>query len=400
MDLLEYQAKQLFTQVGIPLLPSQSIRATGELKSLQIPYPVVLKSQVLATERMKYGGVRFVENTIDAIAVAQSLFNLAIQGEYPRVLLAEAQYDAQEELFLSIMIDYARKKPVLMGSAKGGENLDLLLANVQTCIIEEEFSPFYARHLVSKMGLTGDKIAPVADILVRMYDLLIFYDLDLIEINPLAMNQEGEVMALDGKIRMNDNAVQRHFTILDELNLDPSNLQLVNKNSKSVIDFDFHGNTCILTDNIDRAIFMIQSFQQQKVSLQSCHILPVENKVFWQNNIYNLLLKIIQAQTINTIVINHSNEDGFIDIVLEKIESFYKQKNDNLTIDDRASRPTGSRLLNTSTNDQLNPSFNQRKIKWIINQSLVNQVVETSQYDSLPISFSSNIDDCLDFINK
>ena len=79
MDLLEYQAKQLFQQVGIPVLPSQSICNTSELKDLHIPYPIVLKSQVRASGRAKVGGVKFVENTIDAIAAADSVKNFAIQ---------------------------------------------------------------------------------------------------------------------------------------------------------------------------------------------------------------------------------------------------------------------------------------------------------------------------------
>jgi succinyl-CoA synthetase beta subunit len=92
MDLLEYQAKELFREVGIPVLPSQRIDRPTDLKALRIPYPVVLKSQVSVGNRGKAGGIRFVENTIDAIAAARTIFNLPISGEYPQVLLAEANY--------------------------------------------------------------------------------------------------------------------------------------------------------------------------------------------------------------------------------------------------------------------------------------------------------------------
>ena len=88
MDLLEYQAKELFSQVGIPVLPSQPIEDPRKLKRLHIPYPVVLKSQVRAGGRGRAGGIRFVENTIDAIAAARTIFNLPILDEYPQVLLA------------------------------------------------------------------------------------------------------------------------------------------------------------------------------------------------------------------------------------------------------------------------------------------------------------------------
>ena len=94
MDLLEYQAKALFSEMGIPVLPSQRIDYPKDLKRLKIPYPVVLKSQVHTGERSTLGGIKFVENTIDAVAAAQTIFNLPIKDEYPVVLLAEAKYNA------------------------------------------------------------------------------------------------------------------------------------------------------------------------------------------------------------------------------------------------------------------------------------------------------------------
>ena len=103
MDLLEYQAKEIFAQVGIPILPSQPIHEPGGLKRLNIPYPIVLKSQVRAGGRGKAGGVKFVANTIDAIAAAHAIFHLPIAGEYPEVILAEARYNPQQEIFLAIL---------------------------------------------------------------------------------------------------------------------------------------------------------------------------------------------------------------------------------------------------------------------------------------------------------
>ena len=120
MELLEYQAKKLFKMVGIPVLPSQTIRDPRKIKQLQIPYPVVLKSQVSSGGRGKAGGVRFVSNTIDAIAAARTIFNLSILGEYPEVILAEAHYNAVKELFLAVVLDYDRCCPVLWVQPLGG----------------------------------------------------------------------------------------------------------------------------------------------------------------------------------------------------------------------------------------------------------------------------------------
>lgn len=210
MDLLEYQAKDLFREVGIPVLPAQRIERPSDLKALKIPYPIVLKSQVYVGERGRVGGIRFVANTIDAIAAAHSIFNLSILGEYPKVLLAEAKYEAQQELYLAVVLNRAIRRPVLLGSAKGGIEVQKAIDEMQHVVVDQEFSSFYARRLTLKMGLTGELINSVSDIIERMYRLFVDKDLDLVEINPLGVNAAGRVMALDGKITVNDAALGRH----------------------------------------------------------------------------------------------------------------------------------------------------------------------------------------------
>jgi succinyl-CoA synthetase beta subunit len=210
VDLLEYQAKELFRQIGIPVLPSQRIDRPTDLKALRIPYPVVLKSQVSVGNRGKAGGIRFVENTIDAIAAARTIFNLPIFGEYPEVLLAEAKYNTSQEFYLAIVIDRLACRPVLLGSSDGGMNINAVLNQIQQVVVYEEFSPFYARRLALKMGLQGDLMLAVSDIIEKMYLLMQSQDLDLVEINPLGIDKQGAVMALDGKISVNSYAVGRH----------------------------------------------------------------------------------------------------------------------------------------------------------------------------------------------
>jgi succinyl-CoA synthetase beta subunit len=210
VELLEYQAKELFREVGIPVLPSQTIAQASDLKQLKLSYPVVLKSQVRAGGRGKSGGVRFVSNTIDAIAAARHIFNLSILGEFPKFVLAEAKYDAQQELYLAVVLDYTAKRPVLMGSAYGGIDVETLVENIHQVVVDGEFSPFYARRLMVKMGLQGETIDLVSSIMEKMYVLFVEKDLDLVEINPLGVSATGKVMALDGKITVNDYALERH----------------------------------------------------------------------------------------------------------------------------------------------------------------------------------------------
>jgi succinyl-CoA synthetase beta subunit len=218
MDLLEYQAKALFRSVGIPVLPSQQIEQARDLKDLRVPYPVVLKSQVYAGGRGRAGGVRFVANTIDGIAAAQAIFNLPIAGEYPQVLLAEAKYDAEQEFYLAVTLNPAAQRVVLLGSTQGGMGVQSAMTDVRSetsspihqVVIEAEFSAFYARQLAMAMGLGGDLLNRVSDVVERMYGLLIQKDLDLVEINPLGVRGGAEVMALDGKVTVNDAALARH----------------------------------------------------------------------------------------------------------------------------------------------------------------------------------------------
>ncbi|MCT7959590.1 succinate--CoA ligase subunit beta [Laspinema sp. D1] len=217
MDLLEYQAKELFREMGIPVLPSQRIDHPKDLKGLKIPYPVVLKSQVRAGGRGRAGGIKFVANTIDAVAAAQNIFHLPINTEYPEVLLAEAKYDTDREFYLAVVLDRAARRPLLLGSRQGGTSTELAMEQMQQVVVDEGFSPFYARRLTLKMGCTGPLIEAVSDIVEKMYLLFVEKDLDLVEINPLGISPVGEVMALDGKVTVNDEALGRHPSLLQLL---------------------------------------------------------------------------------------------------------------------------------------------------------------------------------------
>jgi succinyl-CoA synthetase beta subunit len=287
MDLLEYQAKELFRQIGIPVLPSQRIDRPTDLKALRIPYPVVLKSQVSVGSRGKAGGVRFVENTIDAIAAARTIFNLPILGEYPQVLLAEAKYNTSQEFYLAIGIDRLACRPVLLGSIDGGMNINDAIDRIQQVVVYEEFSSFYARRLALKMGLEGDLMLAVSDIIEKMYRLMQSQDLDLIEINPLGVDRNGRVMALDGKISVNPYAVGRHqhsiqWKVLDVANNLPnsngsgesstlSTAPTVEKRSKVLSPlFTGSGNISILCSGNGLALAMLDGIAQGGGQVAKC----------------------------------------------------------------------------------------------------------------------------------
>ena len=245
MDLLEYQAKALFSGVGIPVLPSQRIDYPKDLKKLKIPYPVVLKSQVHAGERRSLGGIKFVENTIDAVAAAQAIFNLPIKDEYPEVLLAEAKYNANQELYLAVVLDPIVRRPVLLGSAQGGIDTEVAMTRMQQVVVSQQFSPFYARRLMVKIGLQGKLIELVSNVVEKMYQLFIEKDLDLVEINPLGVSPTGEVMALDGKVSVNDYALGRHLELVNLVGKNITNNDEIQEQQVSKID----KNSLLITNN-------------------------------------------------------------------------------------------------------------------------------------------------------
>lgn len=248
MDLLEYQAKEWFRETGIPVLPSQQVARPSDLKGLKIPYPVVLKSQVRTGGRGRAGGVKFVENTIDAIAAAQTIFHLPILGELPEVVLAEAKYDADKEFYLAVVLDAAVRRPVLLGSPQGGVDVESSPELLQQVVVEQEFSPFYARRLTLKMGLAGTLIQSVSDIIEKMYQLFVQKDLDLVEINPLGVSSLNELMALDGKVTVNNRAIARHpdIAVMAEKKANRANSQYPTEMLGSWEEVDHSGNIGIL----------------------------------------------------------------------------------------------------------------------------------------------------------
>jgi succinyl-CoA synthetase beta subunit len=313
MDLLEYQAKELFREVGIPVLPSQRIDHPTDLKRLEIPYPVVLKSQVPTGGRGRAGGIRFVANTIDAIAAARAIFNLPILGLYPQVLLAESRYDAEREFYLAVILDYGLGRPVLLGASQGGIDVEAVIEHMQKVVVEQEFSPFYARRLALKMGLQGKLIESVSGIIQKMYQLFIQKDLDIVEINPLGISATGEVMALDGKITANDSALGRHrelATLASPLTDSHTNQPLVTNRLTELNWTDTEGNIGILCNSTCLAATTLDLIYRAKGKPASCLI--VDGFASWDlqsvsspvQQLQGALQQMIEARDIEVVLVN------------------------------------------------------------------------------------------------
>lgn len=393
MDLLEYQAKELFQKVGIPTLPSQTIHDIGELKRLHIPYPVVLKSQVRAGGRGKVGGIRFVENTIDGIAAASAIFNLPISNEYPEVILAEAHYDSQLEFFLAIVLDYQLQCPVLLGSSKGGMDVDTLLQNMKKVVLTDDFSAFHARHLAAKMGLTGELIAVVSDIVEKMYHLFLSADLDIIEINPLGVKNNGEVMALDGKIAINDSAIARHPDLSlwthHELNF-ASPLRWLKGDIKS-------GEIGLICNGYGLALSSWDLIREQQGQLAGALILEDNHLNLSLGNQLELALeKMRELPNLKVIFINILGTTETSEIVADVISQYF-QPAFLPRSDDRMTRPTGANSLGRERSP-MKENSNNSKLEYVpIVIRLVKGNLEPFQAKvfALPIYWNTSLEQCI-----
>lgn len=411
MDLLEYQAKELFKEVGIPILPSQTIHDPGELKRLQIPYPVVLKSQVRAGGRGRAGGIRFVENTIDAIAAARTIFNLPILGEYPEVILAEARYNAQQEFFLALLLDYQLQRPVLLGSVKGGMDVENLLEHMEKVVIDDEFSPFYARRLAKKMGMDEQLLKSVSAIIEKMYYLFLERDLDLVEINPLGVSADGEVMALDGKITVNDHALQRHPCLVSLIS---STKPVPNSLSEDGEEKSFpflglnwlgesnnQGEIGIICNTLGLALASCDLIISEKGKLASCLILEENNSDLLVREQLEMGLKqMLKFPHLKVILLNVVSHSQISEQVGETIVNYLQPKlKQHLaqTSEERVTRPTKTASTSRKRTSKSRSSRSQIQYpQWVIRLANANiteikdslSVLDLHWVDSLEESIS------------
>ncbi|MDX1918721.1 MAG: succinate--CoA ligase subunit beta [Candidatus Caenarcaniphilales bacterium] len=209
MKLYEYEAKQLFKEAGIAVATgTHVIHYPEELAFLKLKFPITLKTQVLTGGRGKAGGIKFAEDMAQAIAVAEHLFNLPIKGEKPPCLLIEPKVSIKRELYVAVTLDRDRKCPILIGSGEGGVEIESS-DNTKIVPVAGEYGSYLARQLAYEMGLSGVEFQEVSHIIDQLYGLYETYDLDLAEINPLAQLSDGKIIALDGKITINDDALDR-----------------------------------------------------------------------------------------------------------------------------------------------------------------------------------------------
>lgn len=217
MDLMEYRAQALFDRYGIPCNVGRVIGSLEELEGLRdsLAYPAVIKAQVKTGGRGKAGGVRFAENYEEAVAATRAILGMNIKGHIVRKLMISEKRSVTREFYLSVMLDRGTKCPVFIFSPEGGMDIETLAKEQPEKIFRAVVDPrigaqgYTANYFASKAGLTKPQTKQLAALLRALYRLFIEKNCLLCEINPLAINDEGGLIALDGKVSVDDSALVR-----------------------------------------------------------------------------------------------------------------------------------------------------------------------------------------------
>ncbi len=220
MRLLEYQAKNLFRQHGIPVPRSVLVSSMADLRGLQ--YPQVLKAQVLTGGRGKAGAIQVVKDYAEAASTYPQLLGMKVKNESVHAVLAEQKQGILQEYYLSLLIDKVSAAPLFVASAFGGMDIEEVSREAPQKILKLAIDPllglqsFEIRKLAFFLGLPEKDLTPFMQALFEIYQA---YDATLIEINPLAHTEAG-LLALDAKLVLDDKARFRHEDLFTQLELE------------------------------------------------------------------------------------------------------------------------------------------------------------------------------------
>jgi succinyl-CoA synthetase beta subunit len=215
MKLFEYQAKEAFSGAGIKVPRGTVAVTTAEVlaKAEEIGYPCVLKSQVLRGGRGKAGLIKVVKNAAEAKSEADRLF--ASEHKVRRILVEEA-VDIDREIYLAITMDAEKARALVLACIEGGVEIEELARRAPEKIqrvlvdLDEGLLPFQGRTIIYGLGLEGDTAKKVSAVLDSLWKVFRKTDAELAEINPLFITKAGDVIAGDGKLSTDDNALFRH----------------------------------------------------------------------------------------------------------------------------------------------------------------------------------------------
>ncbi|KZE95655.1 Succinyl-CoA ligase [ADP-forming] subunit beta [Agromyces sp. NDB4Y10] len=218
MDLYEYQARDLFEKYGVPVLPGivadtpEEVRAAAE----KLGGVVVVKAQVKTGGRGKAGGVKVAKNADEAEEAAKAILGLDIKGHVVKRVMVAAGAKIAQEFYFSVLLDRANRSYLSLTSVEGGMEIEQLAVEKPEALARVDVDPIAgitpekAREIATAANFPAELVDQVADVFVKLYEVYEKEDATLVEVNPLILDEDGKVIALDGKVTLDENAEFRH----------------------------------------------------------------------------------------------------------------------------------------------------------------------------------------------
>lgn len=262
MKLYEYQVKEIFSKYGINIQKGKLAKTPQEAKqtAAAIRVPVVLKSQVLVGGRGKAGGVKIVDDLSDVEKVADKILKTEIKGYKPIGILVDEKAEIKQEFYLGIVLDRKMKKTLVIFSSFGGMDIGEVSKKHP-----EKICKLYVEELLGIQDFHINRLLPLVDndremfsklkkIVKALYSIYKKYDSLIVEINPLALTENGDLVALDGKMEIDNNASYRQKLLVDTDNKDEENpIELIGKKAGFVV-IKLKGNISIISNGAGLAL--------------------------------------------------------------------------------------------------------------------------------------------------
>jgi succinyl-CoA synthetase beta subunit len=230
LKLFEYEAKEIATRYHLPV-PSGFVAATpDEAKAawLKIGGPSMVKAQVLVAGRGKAGGIKPASSAKEASEVAKSILSMSVKGEKVARVLVEEKLHSKYERYISIVVDRSARCYTILCSTEGGVEIEQVAEQSPEKIIRSRIDPliglqdFQSRTVANQLGYTGKQMTQLASVISKLFQIMLEYDAELIESNPLIETQSGDFIAGDLRILLDDNSLYRHPKFLERMkNLEP-----------------------------------------------------------------------------------------------------------------------------------------------------------------------------------
>jgi succinyl-CoA synthetase beta subunit len=254
MDLLEYQGKRLFADHGVPVPEGRHATTVEEAAEAAdaVGYPCVVKAQVAIGKRGKAGGIKIANDHDEAVAHSEAILGMDIRGFTVHDLWIEEASKIDAEYYASIILDRSEKKLLAMLSRMGGMDVEEMADKDPGALVKRHiepeggFSSEDARQLAIDAHIDEDVTDQVADLLVKLHEVATAEDATLIEINPLIVTADRQVVALDAKVTVDNNALFRHEELAELRDLSAEDPQERMAKEKGITYVKLDGNIGIL----------------------------------------------------------------------------------------------------------------------------------------------------------